>query len=475
MDNQYYLRAAKMSNYAFARLICKRDRLRREHLDWEKYLNEQFLLLLMPRESLKTTLFVESRATKTILDDGDFRELLICDTYSHSAQRVRAIKRYLQSDEAEMYAPGIRKRIANADKWTENEISIPGIKNGELYTRQTKESNIIACGIESPQTGIHIDRITLDDIVNEKDKKSRARREATIDFFPTLFDIVESDGKITIIGTPWCPVDLYAYIEREYSDIFTIYRQSIYNPDGSIWLPETYPTEKIERLKKRPIHFSHQYLCLSVGGEDIIFNKADFTEGVPAINRVVWGIDPAYSESDIEKACDNALTIWGDGESGAGFLNARIERESLRQFKDHSLLKYLDKYPPDVIVVEDNGVQKAALDLMKLNPFNQGTEAEKYNQYQRLINENRFKGTGDLGGRDKVARAQPMADYAETNGIWYNDTPGVRKLLNQVYLFPAIDEDDGVDSASNGFTRIRTKAVDYSKFQPTGYGKREFS
>ncbi len=455
LQNQFLITAAKRSNLAFATAICDRDRFREEHLRWEVLLKYQFLLALMPRESLKTTYFVEADITKKLLDNPDHRELLICDTYQHAAQRVRSIKKYLMSEQAELYCSGIHKRIKNAEKWTETEIAFPDMINGKLVSRKTKESNLIACGIESPQTGIHVDGITLDDVVNEKDKKSKAKRDAVIDFFPTLFDLAEIQATFRIIGTPWSPVDLYAFIEQEYGDVFHIHKQSIYNQDGSTWLPETYPDVKVERLKKNPIHFSHQYLCLAVGGEDTIFDKGDFTEGVKDYNRVVWSVDPAYSDSDIANACDNALVIWGDGENGAGFLDARIKRESLRQFKDNSLLKYLDNYYPDMIVVENNGVQKAALELMKLNPFSKDDEPDKYNQYQQIIP--KFVGTGSMGGRDKVTRAMPMADYAETNGIWYADTPGVRKLLQQIYLFPAIDDVDGVDAASSGFIKIYKK------------------
>jgi hypothetical protein len=405
----------------------------------------------MPRESLKTTFFVESYITKLILDNPHIRIYLLCDTGQHAIQRVKAVRNYLQSPAAEMYCPSIHQRILNADKWTQNEISLPIDTQGT--PRSTKEYNLVACGIDSPQTGIHVDVAILDDVVNEEDKKSKARREATIDWFPGLFDMVEEDGQIIIIGTPWCPVDLYNEIQTVYGDVFRIYKQSIYNPDGSTWLPDTYTPERIERLKKKPIHFSHQYLCQPVGGEDTLFNEDWFNlvTTAPNCNRIIWGLDPAYAEKDITDACSNALVVWGDGKAGAGILNSRIKRESLLDFKRNSILKYAQSYWPDMIVVEDNGVQKAALQLMRANDFEPGTQ--EYNTYGRLVK--LMVGTGSMGGRDKVTRAQPMADYAELNGVWVVDNPNNRALLNQILLFPAIDENDGVDAASNGFTRIR--------------------
>ncbi len=455
MSNSYLLKAAKSNTLAFATTICKRERFKQEHLIWQQYLAHKFLLLLMPRESLKTTYFVEAKITKRILDNDEYRGLLMSGTYPHARQRIKAIQKYLLSPEAELYSPGLHKRIKNAEKWTETEICLPCLRNGELVGRKAKEYNLVGCGIDSPQTGIHVDEATLDDVVNELDKKSKARRDATIDWFPAIFDLCEKHANIHIIGTPWNPVDLYAFIEREYSDIFKIIKGSIYNSDGSVWLNDTYPPEKIDILKRNPIHFSHQYLCKAIAGEDTLFEREWFVEGEKSYNRIVWSIDPAYTESDVKDACDNGLVIWADGQEGAGWLDSRIKRESIRQFKDNSLLNYLDNYYPSMIVVENNGVQKAALDLMRVNPFHPVDEPEKYKKYEGIIP--LFTGTGSLGGRDKVARAVPMADYAETRGIWYVDTPGNRKLIEQLTYFPMIDDMDGVDAASTGFTKIRKK------------------
>ncbi len=466
MNNPYLINAAKKTNYNFARIICKRDRLRAEHLDWEQLLDNQFGLYLMPRESLKTTFFIESYITKLILDDPTIRIYVVCDTAQHAVQRVKAIRNYLLSPAAELYCPGIHERIAKADKWTQTEIALPVDTKGT--PRSTKEYNLVACGVESPQTGIHVDVAILDDVVNEEDRRSKARREATIDWFPSLFDLVEADGQVIIIGTPWSPVDLYAYLEKEYGDVFAMYKQTIYNRDGSTWLPETYPFEKIERLKKKPIHFSHQYLCKAIGGEDTLIQEdwIRFVDKPKRFNRIVYGIDPAYSESDVQDACDNALVIWCDGQDGVGILNSRIERESILQFKKNAVLKYYERYAPSMAVVENNGVQKAALQLMRANDFKADTPA--YNRYSQFAK--KLVGTGSLGGRDKATRARPMIDYMELHGVWMVDTPGNRKLYDQMILFPAIDDDDGVDAASNGFLRLKKKTMPAS---PKVSGQRE--
>jgi hypothetical protein len=111
----------------------------------------------MPRESLKTTLFIESYITKRILDEPEFRGALVTDVYRpHATQRVQAIQKYLKSDEAEAYCPGIHERMRRGSL-KENEISLP-TPDGP---RKSKEPNLIAAGVESPLTGGHFDFIGL--------------------------------------------------------------------------------------------------------------------------------------------------------------------------------------------------------------------------------------------------------------------------------------------------------------------------
>jgi hypothetical protein len=462
-QNQYYITAAKLSNWSFGRVICGRDRLRDEHLAWDSLLDKQYGLFLMPRESLKTTFFVESYISKLILDNPDIRIYLLCDTGPHAKQRVKTIKRNIQSARAEIYCPGIQQRIKAAAKWTEDEIDLPRFVDGKLQPRFTKESNLIAAGIDSPQTGIHVDLIILDDVVNREDKRSLARREMVISNFTETFDLVSKEGKILIIGTFWHPEDLYNHILKNYRE-FYFYRQSVFNDDGTTWLPEFYPEERLDILRRDPIHFSHQYLNVAVGGEDTKFEGEWFTcvNSAPEYSRVVWGIDPAYSSSDVKNACDNALVIFGsDLKDNVGFLNARIARESLYEFKLKILrMNYdIEYYPEGGIVIEDNGTQKAALELMKENPFQRDTDKDLYNRYAKLSY--LMIGTGKEGYTDLVTRSQSLADYAELHGCYYVDTPGNNQLIEQLLLFPAIEKDDGCSAAFSGFLRAKPNQIVY--------------
>ena len=409
----------------------------------------------MPRESLKTTLFVESYITKKILEDPEIRIALVTDTYRpHATQRVKIIQRYLQTNAAEIYSPNIRKRLTRKS-FTENEISIPP----EVGERKTKEPNLIAAGVESPLTGGHFDLILLDDVVNEKDKYSQTIRDKKREWFVQLFDLAEPHTQIIVVGTRWHPQDLYQHIMDEYGDYFTVYIQGLYNDDGSLWLPEFYES-RLELLQRNPIHFSHQYLNKPVAGQDTPIDLEWFHEGVaPARDdflKVVIGIDPAYGEKDTTSGCYNAGAVIGiDRDRRFWFLDGFITRESLEAVNDKYLPNLITKWNPDFIPVENNGPQKGAELFFKA-------------RWGNLI-----RGTSAQMSHDKQGRAQPWINYIERCGAYYVNGGWWKEASYQLDLFPIGDFVDFPDAVSVGWPELErlTKVV---SSRPSAGGKRVY-
>lgn len=449
-DPAALLQMAHKSLWVFGKVVCERDKLAREHIEWQRYLAYQYLLFLAPRESLKTTFWVECLITQTLIDNPEARILLVCDTAEHAGERVRAINAHLRRPQVVRYAPGLDARLDAAQPLKQMVISMPlQVKDGHLIPRQAKEASLTACGITTPQTGGHYDLIICDDVVNEKDRHSKAIRRQKESWLPTVFDLLDSNGQLIFIGTRWRGDDLYSTILKDYAGQFKVIKQSIYNQDGSLWYADAY-RDRLDILKRNPINFAHQYLNEPISGADTLFDESWFVAEEHKTIYTIMGVDPAYSESDVENACDCAAVIWGMDDKGKlGLVDARMVRESLYQFKQTEFMALYRQYKPDWIVIENNGVQKAALDLMKICEF----APDDPNRVEFMAARLRMIGTGDVTTGNKVTRAQPMANYAEANGVWYRDCPHVRELLYQLLSFPACDKDDGVDAAVNGFVR----------------------
>lgn len=70
-------------------------------------------------------------------------------------------------------------------------------------------AQLTGMGIGGSLTGKHYDIIFTDDIVNMKDRSSRAERERTKDAYREIKNLVNRDGKIFNTGTPWHPQDAF--------------------------------------------------------------------------------------------------------------------------------------------------------------------------------------------------------------------------------------------------------------------------
>lgn len=138
---------------------------------------------------------------------------------------------------------------------TDNAMEI----NTNLTTDTKGTSQLVGMGIGGSITGRHFDRIFTDDIVNPKDRKSKAEREHTKEIYQELHNILNPGGRIVNTGTPW-------HIE----DCFTLM------PPAERW--DCYQThmltpEQIEDLKKSmaPSLFAANYELRHIAAEDALF------------------------------------------------------------------------------------------------------------------------------------------------------------------------------------------------------------
>ena len=83
------------------------------------------------------------------------------------------------------------------EKDTANEI------NTNLNTSSKGASQLVGLGITTSITGKHADIVVTDDIVNIKDRISRAERERTKTQYMELQNIVNRGGRFINTGTPW--------------------------------------------------------------------------------------------------------------------------------------------------------------------------------------------------------------------------------------------------------------------------------
>ncbi len=161
----------------------------------------------------------------------------------------------------------------------------------EISTNLTNDprgvSQLTASGFKSSKTGQHYDIIFTDDIVTVEDRISKAERDATINSYYELQNIINPTGRIFNSGTPW-----------HKDDAFTVMPEPVkYDCYQTGLMTEWDIEDKRETLP--PSLFAANYELRHIAAEDVIFDNP-VLHGDPSklMNSNYCHIDAAYGGED---------------------------------------------------------------------------------------------------------------------------------------------------------------------------------
>lgn len=166
------------------------------------------------------------------------------------------------------------------EKDTANEI------NTNLNTSSKGASQIVGLGITTSITGKHADIVVTDDIVNIKDRISRAERERTKTQYMELQNIVNRGGRFINTGTPWHKEDAISLMPN-------VRRFDCYST-GLI------TREKLESLRHSMSDslFAANYELKHIADTNAMFKKPKFISDERLIYGGMAHIDAAYDGED---------------------------------------------------------------------------------------------------------------------------------------------------------------------------------
>ena len=217
------------------------------------------LIMLMPN---KRTLF----ARKT---DDDVKEII---------EQVRKILVNPKTVYLVSVIYGVTLRLT-----TDNAMEI----STNLTTDARGTSQLVGMGIGGSITGKHFDFIFTDDIVNMKDRKSKAERERTKLIYQELLNIRNPGGRIINTGTPWHKEDAFSLMpEAEKYDCYST---------GLL------TKEEIEELRQNmaPSLFAANYELVHIASEGALFTDAPVFFNDPSLLRDgISHLDAAYDGED---------------------------------------------------------------------------------------------------------------------------------------------------------------------------------
>ena len=241
----------------------------------------------------------------------------------------------------------------------------------ELSTNLTTDikgtSQLVGIGSGSSLTGRHYDYIFTDDIVNVKDRVSRAERERTKTVYQELINIKNKGGKIFNTGTPWHKEDAFTLMPNP--EKWDCYRTGIFSK------------EELEQIKASmsPSLFAANYELKHIASEDVIFDNAQVGAEVEKIlNSQICHIDAAYGGEDY-----TAFTIARKAE-GKYYVLGKLWPKAVDECVDE-IIELRKKYLAGKIYCETNADKGYLAKALREKGERVVTYPETMNKYIKIV------------------------------------------------------------------------------------------
>lgn len=259
------------------------DDLRRDlHGEWMRRIvvGEGDMTLQAHRGSYKTTCLCICIALMMI---GNRRQNIIFlrKTDNDVAEVVKNVSRILQSPVLRDIYFALTGNVLDIIRSTGSEITT------SAYAAPRGAAQLTGIGIGGSLTGKHADIIITDDIVNLRDRVSRAERERTKAAYMELQNLRNRGGRIINTGTPWHKEDAFSIMPPPLR--YDCYQTGLISRD------------KLEELRRSmsPSLFAANYELRHIAAENALFDTSPaFTADAALLRDGIAHIDAAYGGED---------------------------------------------------------------------------------------------------------------------------------------------------------------------------------
>lgn len=234
------------------------------------------IIILLPRTK---TLFIR----KT---DDDVKEV------------IAQVQKILKSQQVRYFVKCIYGVDLKLTKESATEVST------NLSTDIKGTSQLVGMGTGSSLTGKHFDRIFTDDIINLKDRQSKAERDRIKNIYQELQNVKNRGGRIYNTGTPWHKEDAFSIMPKPV--VYDCYQTGLIEK------------EKLEEIRESMTAslFAANYELRHIASEDVIFESPQ-TGAEPHLAEQGEGhVDAAYGGEDytaftIARKFDGKYYVYG--------------------------------------------------------------------------------------------------------------------------------------------------------------------
>lgn len=287
-----------------------------------------------------------------------------------------------------------------------------------LCTSTKGVSQVVGLGIGTSITGKHADIVVTDDIVNLKDRISKAEREKTKVQYMELQNICNRGGRFINTGTPWHKEDAISIMPNVIK--YDCYSTGLIKRD------------KLEELRHSMSDslFAANYELKHIADKDAMFKEPIFTADETLIYDGFAHIDAAY-----------------DGEDGTAFT-------IFKKYEDGKIIGFGKRWDKHV----DDCIEQIK---MYHNRFRAGTiECEDNADKGYLRKELKGMGLPVHGYHESMNKFVKISTYLRKNWkniIWLEETDP--EYINEILDYSETAEhDDSPDSAASLLRKMDSKS-----------------
>lgn len=390
------------------------------HNEWirEMVIGKQDYTLEAHRGSFKTTCVSIAIAIIMILLPTR-RILFMRKTDDDVKEIISQVRKILESPQTQVlvqaiYGISLKLVVSNATELSTN-----------LVTDAKGSSQLVAISLGGSLTGRHFDIIFDDDIINVKDRISRAEREKTKIIYQELRNVLNRGGKMVNTLTTWHKEDASTLMAEPH--IYT------WKDTGLI------SEEEIKEIRDSmsPSLFAANYELKHIASEDVIFENANIGADISnVLNANFCHIDAAYGGEDY-----TAFTICKK-KDGKYYVYGRLWQKAIDEVEDQ-IIADRQRLLAGKIYCETNADKGYLAKALREKGERVITYAETMNKYIKIVTHLKadWKDVIFVQGTDQeyIDQILDYNEYAE-----HDDAPDSLACMIRI-LHPR--KDDGIASS----------------------------
>lgn len=406
------------------------------HDDLEVFLDRpaKRKLAIIPRNHLKSSIITKGWGIQQVLRNPNNRILIANAVWEQSRKFLGSIEKYLTYGSV---LPQYFGRF-ESDNWNQFDCTVR--QRNVVLDAPT----FVTTGVDKEQTSQHYDIIIGDDLVGPQNVQTPEQRNKVFDYYLSLFDLLEPNGTLMILGTRYHQDDLYARIleEVEQQKNWDVFFRTAYNDDGSVLFPQKFSEAQLLEIRNKPrgaLHWSSQYMNNPIDPE-----SADFKQ-----EWIKYYDGTTPNPASLYMTVDPAISLSKDADYTAMLVGGQFQDRRIR------IVDYVHKrmIPSDLVDEVFRMVEKWNLHRIGLETF-AFQKTLKYDIQNEQRRRNRFFSIDELGKRGatnenilskeaRIRRLQPLFEQ----GL-FEIRADMQDFRDELLAFPRGKHDDLIDCAA---------------------------